>query len=107
MNTELERRRNKDYAFKRSFNTTLNYIYDKKSGMLLESTTQTTTQNDPSPVTTTTTYSVIDTNIFEAKPSPSPSIPELPTPSVAIIILLVTVSAGVFLVKNRRPRKIK
>ena len=33
------------------YNSTLTYIYDKLSGMLLESFTQTTTQSEPQPVT--------------------------------------------------------
>ena len=83
------------------YNTTLNYVYDKSSGMLLESTTQTVTQDDSSPVTTAISYNIIDTNIFEATPSPSPSIPELPIAIISIIVLLGAVTAAVFLVKTK------
>jgi hypothetical protein len=83
------------------YTTTLNYVYDKASGMLLESNTQTTTQDNSSPVTTTISYNIIDTNIFEVKPNPSPSIPELPIAIISMIVLLGAVSAAVFLVKTR------
>ena len=83
------------------YTTALNYVYDKSSGMLLESTTQTVTQDDSSPVTTAISYNIIDTNIFEATPSPSPSIPELPIAIISIIVLLGAVTAAVFLVKTK------
>jgi hypothetical protein len=83
------------------YTTTLNYVYDKASGMLLESSTQTTTQDDSSPVTTTISYNIIDTNIFEFKPSPSPSIPEFPITIISIIVLLGAVTAVIFSIKKK------
>ena len=83
------------------YNATLTYIYDKNSGMLLESTTQTTTQSDPQPVTTTISYRVIETNIFGS--NPSPSVPEFPTSIVAITALaLIGVALALILVKKKR-----
>jgi hypothetical protein len=60
------------------YNSTLNYVYDQASGMLLESTTQTTTQAQPQPITTIVSYSIIETNVFGFTSTPSPTVPELP-----------------------------
>ncbi|MGE5533281.1 MAG: hypothetical protein ACM3UN_02900 [Bacillota bacterium] len=53
------------------YNTSITYIYDKASGMLLESTTRTITQAESQPITTTISYSTIETNIFTSNSSPS------------------------------------
>ncbi len=63
-------------VFTPDYNSTLSYVYDKLSGMLLESTSTTTTQASPQPITSTYSYSVIETNIFGST-SPSPTIPNL------------------------------
>jgi hypothetical protein len=85
------------------YDTTLTYVYDKTSGMLLESTTQTTTQADPQPVTTTISYNIIETNIFDSS-NPSPTVPELPTLAVGVvaIVVLVGVVAALILVKKKK-----
>ncbi len=80
------------------YNATLTYVYDKESGMLLESTTQTTTQADPQPVTTTISYSIIETNIFGSSSNPSPSVPELPILSVGVVFIIVLIGAVVTLI---------
>ncbi len=83
------------------YNATLTYVYDKTSGMLLESTTQTITQADPQPVTTTISYSVIETNIFSST-NPSPSVPEFPIIIVIVaIVVLVGVAAALILFKKK------
>ena len=84
------------------YNTTLTYVYDKASGMLLESTTQTITQAEPQPVTTTISYSLIETNIFGST-NPSPSVPELPFTAVGVVIVVVLIStvAALILFKKR------
>jgi hypothetical protein len=85
------------------YSTTLTYVYDKASGMLLESTTQTTTQSGSQSTTTTISYSVTDTNIFNS--GPSPSVPELTVLSIGAIViaLIAIVTALVFVLrKNRR-----
>ncbi len=74
------------------YNSTLTYAYDRTSGMLLESFSQTTTQFQPQPVTSTYSYSVIETNIFGFS-VPSPTVPEFTSPMV--ILALVTVLAVV------------
>jgi hypothetical protein len=72
------------------YNTTLFYVYDKLSGMLLESTTQTSAQGQPEPITSQFSYSLIATNIFGSSsntstptsPSATPTetrTPETPT----------------------------
>jgi hypothetical protein len=84
------------------YNATLTYFYDKASGILLESTTQTITQAEPQPVTTTISYRVIETNIF-GPTNPSPSIPELPFTAVGAIFIIVLISVVIllFLVKRK------
>ncbi len=84
------------------YNATLMYVYDKASGMLLESTTQTVTQADPQPITTTISYSIIETNIFGSTANPSPSVPELPITAVGVVFVLMSVVAGLILLKRRK-----
>ena len=86
------------------YNATLTYVYDKASGMLLESTTQTTTQAQPQPVTTTISYSIIETNVFGSTLNPSPSVPELPLLAVGVVfvIVLIGVVAVIVLTKKRK-----
>ena len=83
------------------YTATLTYVYDKASGMLLESTTQTTTQADPQPVVTTISYSVIETNIFSST-NPSPSIPELPSIAVGVVFVIVLIGAVATLILVKR-----
>jgi hypothetical protein len=84
------------------YNATLTYVYDKASGMLLESTTQTVTQAEPQPVTTTISYSVIETNIFGST-NPSPSIPEFPIATAGVVIVaMISVAAALILVKRKK-----
>ncbi len=84
------------------YNATLSYVYDKASGMLLESTTQTVTQADPQPITTTISYSVIETNIFSSTSNPSPSIPELSFADVgAVIIVVMGVTLSLIIIKRK------
>jgi hypothetical protein len=84
------------------YNATLTYVYDKASGMLLESTTQTITQAEPQPVTTTISYSVIETNIFGSTSNPSPSIPEFPIVIVGVVIVvMIGIAASLILFKKK------
>ncbi len=50
--------------FTSDYNTTTNYVYDKLSGMLLESSSTTSTQAQPQPIISTYSYSLVQTNIF-------------------------------------------
>lgn len=84
------------------YNATLIYVYDKASGMLLESTTQTTTQAQPQPVITTISYSVIETNVFGSTLNPSPSVPELPIIAAVIVVVVVLMGAVVALILTKR-----
>ena len=93
------------------YNTSLTYVYDRASGVLLESTTQTTTHAQPQPVTTTILYSIIETNIFGTTPitpsplptaaSPSPTVPEFPTWTIALL-MIIAVSSAVLVSTRRR-----
>jgi hypothetical protein len=84
-----------------SYNATLTYVYDKASGMLLESTTQTVTQADPQPVTTTISYTIIETNIFGST-NPSPSAPEFPEAIIGVVIVvMIGVAATLILFKKK------
>ena len=84
------------------YNSTLTYIYDKTSGMLLESSTQTTTQSQPQPVSSSYSYSIIGTNIFGT--NSSPSVPEFSilTIEVIVTVALIGVVAVLILVKKRK-----
>ena len=85
------------------YNSTLNYVYDKLSGMILESSTTTTIQAQPQPITSTYSYSIIETNIFGTT-NPSPTIPEFSAtlPALAIVVItILTVSSILILRKNR------
>jgi len=83
------------------YNSTLTYVYDKLSGMILESSTQTVTQSEPQPVTSTYSYSVIETNIFNATTTPSNIQPTLYI-GFAVGLIFVAVTVGIILIKRRR-----
>ena len=84
------------------YNTSVTYVYDKASGMLLESNTETTTQADTQSITTTVSYIIVETNIFSS--SSSPSVPEFPIDAGATIVVIITVIATAFilLLKKRK-----
>ena len=83
------------------YNSTLTYVYDKLSGMLLESSTQTTTQSEPQPVTSSYSYSIIETNIFGS--TPNPSVPEFPILTLeVVVVVLMVVTAALILIKRRK-----
>jgi hypothetical protein len=85
------------------YNSTLNYVYDKISGMLLESTSTTTTQAQPQPITSTYSYSIIETNIFGST-SPSPTVPEFSPTTLALVILVMTILtvSSIFILRKNR-----
>jgi hypothetical protein len=83
------------------YNSTLTYVYDKLSGMILESSTQTTTQSQPTPASSSYSYSIIGTNIF----GPNASVPELSIATlevVGIIGLIIGIAIVLVLVKKRK-----
>ncbi len=64
------------------YNTTLTFIYDKISGMLLEAASE-TTQGQLQPTTSKYAYSITETNIFDStSPTPTPT----PTPEQSATI---------------------
>jgi hypothetical protein len=82
------------------YNSTLTYVYDKLSGMILESSTQTITQSQPTPVSSNYSYSIIGTNIF----GPNASVPEFSTLIIEVvcIIALMGAVAALILVRKRK-----
>jgi hypothetical protein len=87
------------------YNSTLDYVYDRLSGMLLESTTTTITQAQPQPITSTYSYSVVETNIFGSV-TPSPTVPEFSYQAsllVASIVSIIVIS--VIVIFQRRAKK--
>jgi len=83
------------------YNSTLTYVYDKLSGMLLESSTQTTIQSEPQSVTSSYSYSIIETNIFGS--TPTPSVPEFPILTMGVaVVVLIGVAATLILIKRRK-----
>ncbi len=81
------------------YNSTLTYIYDKNTGLLLESTTQTTIQSDPQPVTSSSSYRIVDTNSF-SQPAASP----LPLTYIIlpIIVAVLVVLAIIILLRRKQ-----
>jgi hypothetical protein len=87
------------------YNTSLSYVYDRTSGMLLESTTQTITQAQPQPVRATISYSIIETNIFGSTPTSSPSVPEFPIQTIgATLLIVVVIAASALILLKKRKR---
>jgi hypothetical protein len=85
------------------YNSTLTYVYDKLSGMLLESSTQTTIQSEPQPVISSYSYSIIETNIFGSISNPSPSVPEFPTLTLGVFVVgLMVIPAVLILIRRRQ-----
>jgi hypothetical protein len=83
------------------YNSTLNYVYDKLSGMLFESTSTTTTQAQPQPITSTYSYSIIETNIFGST-TPSPTVPEFNPQILALIATIISIIIISAVVLQRR-----
>lgn len=82
------------------YNSSLTYVYDKASGLLLEATAQTTTQSEPAPVTSSYSYSVVETNIFSAGPSATPviNVSSVSIVLIAVVIVVVVVAVVVVLI---------
>jgi hypothetical protein len=78
------------------YDTTLTYIYDKISGMLVESTSK-TTQTQPEPVTSEYSYIITETNIFGSKSIIPTQIPiEYIVVIVAIVVIIAVAAALAF-----------
>ena len=89
-----------------NYNTSLNYVYDKLSGMLLEASSTTSTQADPSPIISAYSYSITGTNLFTST-GPSPTVPEFSGTFLAftLAILIVVVSTIVLLRKRTKNKQ--
>ena len=83
------------------YNSTLTYVYDKLSGMILESSTQTITQSEPQPATSSYSYSIIETNIFNSTITPS-SFQLTQYIVFAVVLIFVAVAIVIFLFRRRR-----
>jgi hypothetical protein len=86
------------------YNSTLNYVYDKISGMLLESASTTTTQAQPQPITSTYSYSITATNIFGST-TPSPTVPEFSPQILALIATIISIIILSAVVMQRRTKR--
>ena len=86
------------------YNTTLNYVYDKLSGMLLEASSTTVTQSQPQTVTSMYSYSVTATNIFGSI-SPSPTIPEFNPQIIALVAAITMIAIAVVTISKRNRGK--
>jgi hypothetical protein len=71
------------------YDTALTFVYDRVSGMLLESTSQ-TTQTQPETTTSEYSYSIIETNIFGSAPGTFPV--EFIIIIVAVVVLAIVVA---------------
>jgi hypothetical protein len=79
------------------YNTSLTYVYDRSSGMLLQSTVE-TIQTQPESTTTKYAYSIIETNIFASAPTAIPT--EFIVAVVIALIIIIAVSAALILRKR-------
>ena len=86
------------------YNTTINYVYDQQSGMLLESSSTTVTQAQPQVITSMFSYSIIATNIFGS--TPSPTVPELSPQILLFAVAMITVGITVFTAWRKNQKKI-
>ena len=84
------------------YNTTTNYVYDKLSGMFLETTSTTVTQPQPKVVTSTYSYSITSSNIFGSA-GPSPTIPEF-NPQIILLVLAITMIGIAAITISQRTR---
>jgi hypothetical protein len=84
------------------YSTSLTYVYDRSSGMLLESTVE-TTQNQPESVTSTYSYSIIDTNLFESA-STIPISSVLIIFVIAAIAIIIVLVVAVFVIRKKAKR---
>jgi len=85
------------------YNSTLTYVYDRASGMLLESSSQTTAQAEPEPVTSHYSSSITQTNIFNSTPTgTTPGIPTEYIVIAAIAVIIIVAVAFLLLRKSQR-----
>ena len=83
------------------YNSTLVYVYDRLSGMLLESTSGTTAAAQPEPVTSEYSYSIIETNIFT---STSIILPPLEMIGLAVAVAAIVIGVAVVVGLKKRSR---
>ena len=80
------------------YSTQLSYVYDRASGMLLEASSQTTTQSETSGYS----YSVIETNLFGEDSTPSNGDSTVFYLAIVAIVIIVVVLAAVLLLNRKR-----
>jgi hypothetical protein len=89
--------------FTSDYNSTLSYVYDKQTGMLLEASNQLVTQSQPQPVISGYSYSAVETNIFNATPPPTP--PDnflIQTAIIVIAVIFVVVVVGLLVLFRKK-----
>ncbi|HSV49014.1 MAG TPA: hypothetical protein VLH35_01760 [Candidatus Acidoferrales bacterium] len=74
------------------YNTSLSYVYDRASGILLETSVFTSVVSDSGPIVSSYSYSVVETNIFGVT---GPSVPENDLAIVEYILVFVVVASVV------------
>lgn len=79
------------------YNSTLNYVYDKESGLLLESSSETIVPSQSESTVSTFSYSVIETNVFASAPANN-----VVLEYVVIAVVLIAIVAFVVAVLSRR-----
>ena len=84
------------------YSTSLTYVYDQASGMLLESTVE-TTQTQPESVTSTYSYSIIETNLFESAPTNAIS-SVLIIFVITVIAIIIVLVVAVFVLRKKAKR---
>ena len=75
------------------YGTSLTYVYDRASGILLESTVE-TTQNQPQQSTSQYSYSITETNLFTSTPK-TPFLDLSPLYLIIAIAVIVIISAAI------------
>ncbi len=83
--------------FTPDYSTTLTYIYDKASGMLLEATSK-TIQTASASVTSEYSYSIIETNIF----NPTPLLNQFIIIFIVFVLVVVVAIIAVIVFLKRR-----
>jgi hypothetical protein len=89
------------------YTTTFTFVYDRASGILLEATSI-TIQNQATSTPSEYSYIITQTNIFEATqttPTPSPSIPEYSSFTIAVVAILATLLAALLKRKTAKIRQ--
>ncbi len=81
------------------YNSTLVYVYDKLSGILLESASETTVRGQAGPVTSAYSYVVVETNIFN-----SSTVPLFPLEFIILFVAIILIVIIALALSLRHPK---